>query len=203
MLDNILLKQTKPILSHLASIAIKIGISANTASIIGFIFGIISACLVGFGYFFLALIFFIINRIFDGLDGAIARKQHPTYRGAFLDIVFDFIIYSSIPFAFAIYNKDYSFVACFLIFSFIGTGTSFLTYGIIHAQIQKQNKETNAEKSFYYLGGLIEGSETLFFIILILLFPSFFTHIGVLFGCLCWFTTISRIRAGWRDFSLK
>ena len=93
MLDNILLNQTKPVLSQLASIAIKIGISANTASIIGFIFGITSACLVGFGYFFLALIFFILNRMFDGLDGAIARTQHPTYRGAFLDIVFDFIIY--------------------------------------------------------------------------------------------------------------
>ena len=203
MLDNILLKQTKPILSKLASIAIKVGVSANTASIIGFIFGITSACLVGFGYFFLALISFIINRIFDGLDGTIARKQHPTYRGAFLDIVFDFIIYSSIPFAFAIYNKEYSFVACFLIFSFIGTGTSFLTYGIIHAQIQKKNEETDAEKSFFYLGGLIEGSETLFFIIFILLFPSLFTHIGILFGCLCWITTIFRIRAGWRDFSLK
>ena len=203
MLDNILLKQTKPALSKLATIAIKIGISANSASIIGFIFGIIAACLVGFGYFHLALIFFILNRIFDGLDGAIARKQHPTYRGAFLDIVFDFIIYSSIPFAFAIYNNDYSFVACFLIFSFIGTGTSFLTYGIIYSQIHKKNKEIIAEKSFFYLGGLIEGSETLFFIILILLFPSLFINIGILFGCLCWFTTISRIRAGWRDFSLK
>ena len=56
MLDNILLKQTKPALSKLATIAIKIGISANSASIIGFIFGIIAACLVGFGYFLLALL---------------------------------------------------------------------------------------------------------------------------------------------------
>ena len=203
MLDKTLLTHAKPILSKLANIACKVGVSANSASIIGFIFGIIAACLVGFGYFFLALICFMFNRIFDGLDGAIARKQHPTHRGAFVDIVFDFIIYSSIPFAFAVYNEEYSFVACFLIFSFIGTGTSFLAYAIIHGQIPKKNKNQNGEKGFYYLGGLIEGSETVFFIVLILLFPSLFSPIGILFGCLCWLTTIFRICIGWRDFSLK
>ncbi len=203
MLDKTLLTYTKPVLSKLAKLALNAGISANSASIIGFIFGIVAAWLVCFGYFLLALICFMLNRIFDGLDGAIARKLRPTHRGAFVDIVFDFIIYSSIPFAFAVYKEEYSFVACFLIFSFVGTGTSFLAYAIIHGQIQNKNKYQNCEKGFYYLDGLIEGSETIFFIILILLFPSLFTYIGILFGSLCWFTTIFRIRAGWRDFSLK
>ena len=95
MLDKKLQTLTQPVLSSLASIAIKAGISADVASIIGFVFGLIAACLIGFGYFSLALVFFIINRIMDGLDGAIARADKPTYRGGFLDIVFDFIIYSA------------------------------------------------------------------------------------------------------------
>ncbi len=125
MLDKKLQPLTQPVLSSLASIAIKAGISADVASIIGFFFGLIAACLIGFGYFSLALVFFIINRIMDGLDGAIARAEKPTYRGGFLDIVFDFIIYSAIPFAFAVYDRGNSFAACFVIFSFVGTGTSF------------------------------------------------------------------------------
>ncbi len=203
MLDKKLHPLTKPLLSYFASIAIKAGISADLASIIGFVFGVIAACMIGFGFFFIALVFFIINRCFDGLDGAIARAGEPTCRGGFLDIVFDFIIYSSIPFAFSIHDIGNSFAACFLIFSFVGTGTSFLAYGIMHAQLSQKNKDLLNQKSFYYLGGIIEGSETIIFIFIILSFPSLFSILAVLFGCLCWISTIFRIRSGWRDFSLK
>ena len=203
MLDKKLQPLTQPVLSYFASIAIKLGISADAASIIGFVFGIIASCLIGFGYFFIALVFFIINRCFDGLDGAIARADKPTLRGGFLDIVLDFIIYSSIPFAFAIYDIGNSFAACFLIFSFVGTGTSFLAYGIMHAQLTQKKKDLLNQKSFFYLGGFIEGSETIIFIIIILSFPSLFFFFALVFGCLCWISTIFRIHAGWRDFSLK
>ncbi len=203
MLDKKLQPLTQPVLSSFASIAIKAGISADVASIIGFFFGLIAACLIGFGYFSLALVFFIINRIMDGLDGAIARADKPTYRGGFLDIVFDFIIYSAIPFAFAVYDRGNSFAACFVIFSFVGTGTSFLAYGIMHAQLSEKKKGLFTQKSFYYLGGFIEGTETLIFIIIILCFPSLFSIVALSFGCLCWISTIFRIHAGWRDFSLK
>ena len=190
-------------LSPLAVIAAKSGISADAASLVGFIIGILSAFLVALGNFYLALIFFIINRVIDGLDGAIARESTPSYRGGFLDIVFDFIIYSSIPFAFAVYDGSNSLVACFLIFSFVGTGTSFLAYGIMQAQLPQKNKHPLHYKSFYYLGGLIEGSETIIFFTIVLLFPSLFLTIALVFGCLCWVSTIFRIHAGWRDFSLK
>ena len=72
MLDKKLQPLTQPVLSSFASIAVKLGISADLASIIGFVLGIIAACAIGSGYFFTALVFFIINRCVDGLDGAIA-----------------------------------------------------------------------------------------------------------------------------------
>ena len=203
MFDKTLSPFAKPLLSKMAIYLVKIGVSADAVSILGFITGIVAAFLVGYGHFLLALLFFSLNRILDGLDGAIARVKIPTHRGAFLDIVFDFIIYSSIPFAFAVFNDKNSFVACFIIFSFVGTGSSFLAYGILQEKVSKINKKPTGEKSFYYLSGLIEGSETIFFIVLILLFPSLFFSIGIFFGCLCWCTTIFRIYSGWRDFSLK
>lgn len=203
MFDKKLQPLTNSALSRLAAIAVKNGVSADLVSVIGFFIGILSALLVALGYFYLALIFFIINRILDGLDGAIARTKTPSYRGGFIDIVFDFIIYSSVPFAFAVYDESNALAACFLIFSFIGTGTSFLAYGIIQAQLPEKNKGPLNQKSFFYLDGLIEGGETIIFVSIIMLFPSLFSTISFVFGCLCWISTIFRIYVGWRDFSFK
>ena len=49
-----------------------------------------------------ALLLFILNRLFDGLDGAVARATRRTDRGGFLDIVFDFAVYGAVPLAFAL-----------------------------------------------------------------------------------------------------
>jgi hypothetical protein len=73
----------------------------------------------------------------------------------------------------------------------------------MHAQLSENKKDLLNQKSFYYLGGLIEGGETIIFITIILCFPSLFSIVALSFGCLCWISTIFRIHAGWRDFSLK
>ena len=41
-----------------------------------------------------ALLFFLLNRFFDGVDGALARLQEPSDLGGFYDIISDFIIYN-------------------------------------------------------------------------------------------------------------
>ncbi len=46
---------------------------------------------------------------------------------------------------------------------------------------------------FYYSSGLIEGSETIAFYIMICIFPEYFSIIGVIFGFLCWITVLGRI----------
>ena len=72
MFDKTLSPVARPLLSKMAIYAVKIGISADAVSILGFITGILAAFLVGYGHFLLALLFFSLNRILDGLDGAIA-----------------------------------------------------------------------------------------------------------------------------------
>ncbi|HIA67209.1 TPA: CDP-alcohol phosphatidyltransferase family protein [Candidatus Poribacteria bacterium] len=48
--------------------------------------------------YLVALIFWILNWFFDGLDGAIARAhQRQTDLGGYLDTLSDFIIYAAIP----------------------------------------------------------------------------------------------------------
>ena len=75
-------------------------------------------------------------------------------------------------FAIANFEKNGSTVI-FLLFSFVGTGTSFLAF----AAVEKKNnilKYGRGKKEFYYLSGLIEGSETIAFYIMIVFFQKIF-----------------------------
>ena len=76
--------------------------------------------------FFYAFIFLILNRVCDGLDGALARLIGETDIGAFYDIVLDFLFYSLFPLSFIILDLDNVYSICFLLFSFVATQTSFL-----------------------------------------------------------------------------
>jgi len=52
---------------------------------------------------------------------------------------------------------------------------------------------TSQPKSFYFLGGLTEGTETILFIAAICLMPGFFNLFGVIFGLMCCLTIYTRI----------
>ena len=168
------------------------GISANLVTVVGFAFGAGAAVAVAFGAGMVALILFAANRLCDGLDGAVARAQEPTDLGGFLDITLDFVIYSGLVFAFAVANSANATAVAFLIFSFVGTGTSFLAFAII-AQKRGISTEIRGKKSFFYLGGLTEGLETIIFLCTVITIPSLFAPLAWVFGALCWITTATRI----------
>ncbi|MEF1219738.1 CDP-alcohol phosphatidyltransferase family protein, partial [Photobacterium damselae] len=172
--------------------------SANQVTITGFIIGLFTLPALAFQRYDLALIFIVINRLLDGLDGAIARRQGITDCGGFLDITLDFIFYSLVPFGFVLADPNNNAIAgAFLIYSFIGTGSSFLAFAIMAG---KRNIESPVykQKSLYYIGGLTEGTETIACFILFCLFPSYFSIIAWIFGALCWVTTATRIWAGYQ-----
>ena len=107
------------------------GISASVVTVVGFASGIVAGVAVMMGLMLAAFMLILLNRLCDGLDGAIARATAPTDFGGFLDIVFDFIFYAMIPFGFALYDPANALAACFLIFSFFGTAVSFLAFAFV------------------------------------------------------------------------
>jgi phosphatidylglycerophosphate synthase len=196
MLDQWSLKLIKPPLQQLAKSAIEKKITANQISWAGFAIGIAAIPMLAFEHYGIALLLITLNRIADGLDGAIARLTHPTEQGAYLDIVLDFIFYSGIIFGFALANPDQNaLAAAALIFSFIGTGSSFLAFAIL-AERLKLHSMTYPNKGFYYLNGLTEGTETILFFVLMCLLPAYFPAIAWLFFVLCMITTITRVTGG-------
>ena len=83
-----------------------------------------------------------------------------------------------------------------LLFAFIGTGSSFLAFAALAAKHNIDNPGY-AHKSFYYIGGLTEGTETIVLFVLCCLFPAHFTLLAWVFGALCWLTTTTRIWSGY------
>src|SRR5215471_695858 len=80
------------------------GIHADVVSVLGLAFGIAAALAIALGQFWIGLTLFLLNRLADALDGAVARATTRTDRGGFLDIAFDFVVYGVIPLAFAIHD---------------------------------------------------------------------------------------------------
>lgn len=146
---------------------------------------------VALGAEFAGLLLLGANRLCDGVDGPLARLTRPTDRGAYLDIVLDFLFYAGFVFACAVARPEHALAAAFLIFSFIGTGTTFLAHAIMSAKRGWPVEEE--KKGFAYLGGLTEGTETIAVFAAMLIFPGAFPALAWIFGSLCWFTTATRV----------
>ncbi|MDE1265196.1 CDP-alcohol phosphatidyltransferase family protein [Vibrio aestuarianus] len=196
MLDRLSIKVIRAPLTLGARLLNKCGITANQTTVFGFIVGCFALPALVTEQYLWALLFIVLNRICDGLDGALARMQGITDSGGFLDISLDFLFYSLIPFGFVLANPEQNAVAgAFLIFSFIGTGSSFLAFAVMAGKRGIENP-VYKHKSLYYMSGLTEGTETIACFIAFCLLPNHFAMIAYLFGAACWFTTFTRIYSG-------
>ncbi|CAH8209841.1 CDP-alcohol phosphatidyltransferase family protein [Vibrio aestuarianus] len=196
MLDRLSIKVIRAPLTLGARLLNKCGITANQTTVFGFIVGCFALPALVTEQYLWALLFIVLNRICDGLDGALARIQGITDSGGFLDISLDFLFYSLIPFGFVLANPEQNAVAgAFLIFSFIGTGSSFLAFAVMAGKRGIENP-VYKHKSLYYMSGLTEGTETIACFIAFCLLPSHFSMLAYLFGAACWFTTATRIYSG-------
>ncbi|MBY6196497.1 CDP-alcohol phosphatidyltransferase family protein [Vibrio hangzhouensis] len=198
MLDSLSIKIIRRPLSMGANLLDRAGITANQTTLFGFGIGCLAFPALALEQYWLALMLILINRICDGLDGALARIQGITDAGGFLDISLDFLFYSLIPFGFVVANPEQNAVAgAFLIFSFIGTGTSFLAFAVMAGKRGIENP-VYKHKSLYYMSGLTEGTETIGCFMLLCLMPAHFATIAIVFGIACWFTTLTRIYSGFQ-----
>ncbi len=201
MLDRYLLETQNALLRPVALKLNSRGVAADALTLIGFLFGFGSAVFIAIGFTGTALIPIVFNRLFDGLDGAVARLAGPTDRGAFLDIVLDFAFYAMVPLAFAVANPTQNaMAACLLLASFMGTASSFLAFAVIAAK-RGATSTSFPQKGIYYLGGLTEGTETIVAFTAMCLWPDRFPIIATAFSALALLTTLMRWLWGWRVFS--
>jgi phosphatidylglycerophosphate synthase len=198
MLDRFIAPLIKPAIDKMAKTLHSAGVNADQVTVFAFVLGIAAALFIAARRYELGLALILLSRLCDGLDGAVARQTAPTDRGGFLDITLDFLFYASIPLGFAWAAPVTNGVAAAtLLASFIGTGCSFLAFAVMAAKKGMQATDY-PNKSFYFIGGLTEASETLIAFCAMCLWPRYFPIIALVFAGLCCMTMVSRIWFGWR-----
>jgi phosphatidylglycerophosphate synthase len=190
-----------PAIQRLARLLVRAGLSANQMTLTGFGIGLAAAALVGSGHYLAGAGAILLSRLCDGLDGAMARESRPTDVGGFLDIALDFIFYAAIPLGFAVADPSRNaLAAATLLAAFVGTMASFLAFAVLAAKRQLDSL-AYPDKSFYFLGGLTEATETLACFMAMCLWPQHFALLAYGFAILCLVTTVTRIWWGWRTFA--
>jgi phosphatidylglycerophosphate synthase len=201
MLDRTTTALIRPGLDALARGLVRAGVGADALTFTGLAIGWLAALAIAMQSPFIGAALILASRLCDGLDGAVARATTPTDRGGFLDIALDFLFYPAIPLAFAFANPPRNaLAAAVLLAAFVGTGTSFLAFAVIAAKRGLVNA-AYPNKSFYFLGGLTEATETLAFFIAMCLWPAHFAPLAFTFAAMCAVTTLTRLHWGWHVFA--
>lgn len=198
MLDSHLIPLIRRPLTLMAEPLCRAGVSANQISLTGFAIGMLALPLLAFGLHSYALVAILLNRLLDGLDGAVARQTQITDCGGFLDITLDFIFYAAVVLGFALSAPANALPAATLLFAFMGTGSSFLAFAIMAGK-RGLESPVYRHKSLYYLGGLTEGSETIALFVLMCLWPAAFGWLAYGFALLCLVTTLTRLWSGYHS----
>lgn len=200
MLDRAATAFLRPGVNAIARVLHRAGMGANTVTLLAFGLGICAAVCIAFQAYVAGAALILLSRLCDALDGALARLTQATDAGGFLDITLDFVFYASIPLGFAVAEPQANALpAAALLAAFMGTGSSFLAFAALAA---KRGMQSTAypDKSFYFLGGLTEATETLAVFIAMCLWPPYFAELAYGFAALCAVTTATRIVWGWKAF---
>jgi phosphatidylglycerophosphate synthase len=201
MVDRFLLPWLAAPHRWLARAFLRAKLSANFVTLLGALIGLCALPLLAMQCYFWALALILVNRFLDGVDGTMARtgSAGPTDRGAFLDIVCDFLFYAAVPLGFALASPAANALpAAVLLASFIGTASTFLAFAAVSGK-RGAVSLVYPNKGIYYLGGLTEGTETIVLFCAMCVWPQHFAMLAYGFALACGITTVTRLYYGARS----
>ena len=183
-------------------------ISANSLTVIGLVFGLLSALFIFLsGIIDLVLECIIISTILmslsffiDILDGAVARMEEPTTFGGILDIFCDRAV--EIFILLAIVSTDpiqLMWPGLFSLSAIILCITIFLIVG----GVVKEENLKKQQKIIYYSHGIMERTETFIFLIVITIFFPWRVILLWFFAILIFITAFQRLRHAYIMFYSK
>ena len=193
MLDRYVRPLIDPPLNRLGRMIATAGISADFLTLLGLVMGLAAALAIALGHPVTGLALILVSRVLDGLDGAVARATRSSDLGGYLDIVADFAFYALVPLAFVVADPAANGLAgAALLAAFYLNGTAFLAHAIL-AEKHRLTTSMNGQKSWYHVGGLLEGTETILFFVLLCLLPKAFVPLASGFALLCLASTAGRV----------
>ncbi|WP_133130763.1 CDP-alcohol phosphatidyltransferase family protein [Legionella yabuuchiae] len=166
---------------------LKSKISPNAVTVLSGLFGILVLPALWFNHSYLAVSLLLLSGYCDTLDGTLARfSQKTTAWGSVLDIMMDRMVEFVVVFALWSVAPDARGFWCIVMLgSMLLCITSFLVVGIF--------SENHSEKGFYYSPGIMERAEAFIFFMVMMLWPSAFTILALLFSLLVLMTAGIRL----------
>lgn len=162
-------------------------VTPNQITIISCLTGLSILPALVFHQTWLAIVLLLLSGYLDTLDGTVARLQGSTTSfGTVLDILSDRIVEATIIIGlFLVAPEQRGLLTLCMLTSVLLCVSSFLVVGIF-----TPNEST---KSFYYSPGIMERAEAFIFFGLMILFPSQFTLLAIVFSELVLLTACIRV----------
>lgn len=202
MFDALLRPLIDPPLNAAGRALARSGIGANAVTLAGLVPALGAGLAIAHQHYLLALALIALNRLLDGLDGAVARAKGISDLGGYLDTLADFAFYIAVPLGFGFAAAANTAPAMVLIASFTLTGVSFLAFAAIAAKRGEQTTD-HGTKSFFYSTGIAEGAETIAVFVAMCLWPAQFPTIAYAYAALCLLTVVQRSLMARRAFGTR
>ncbi|MDR2922085.1 MAG: CDP-alcohol phosphatidyltransferase family protein [Treponema sp.] len=200
MLDTHARKYVQPLLDRIAGLLIRMGISANAATITAFAAGVLSAGALCLRWLWPAVALLWLSGLLDAVDGTIARKTNTSSPlGTLLDIVFDRIVEILQLLALIYIAPELALCVAVVLSCIIVSMTIFLTVGAASAN----KRENDVKKTFYYQAGLAERSEGFIMITLAVLLEKYRAIVLLAFAAMILFTAFQRFMEAVRLFGSR
>lgn len=206
MLDSFVRRRLDAPLARAAARLDRPWITPDRLTVVGLVLGLASAVLAAQQWWAWALVTWLASRVMDGLDGPLARRRagstgSTSAAGGFLDITADFVVYGATVVGVALgVTDDPAELATWLPFlavllAYYVNGTAFLAFSSI---AERTGHRIDDGRSFSFLGGLAEGTETIAVHSLWLLLPGHAPVIAAVWAVVVGVSAAQRMIAGYR-----
>jgi phosphatidylglycerophosphate synthase len=198
MIDNTLRASKAVVLIPVASRLA--GVHPTKITLLAFAMGLLTVASIVLNQYHLTWLFWLLNRVLDGLDGEVARRfGKQSDFGGYIDILCDMAIYALIPLALVFANPSTLAWLCvaFLLATFYVNAASWM---FLSAVLEKRSSQ-KSRTSIAMPTGIIEGTETIIFYFAFLLFPSALVGLSIAMSVLVIATVAQRIIWAWHTIS--
>lgn len=170
--------------------------SPDWITVIAFVFGMAAAYEASQRSMPAALVLWLLNRFFDGLDGTAARVHGlQSDFGGYLDILLDFAVYAAVPIGLAVAYplRDVAIAALVLMGSYFVNAASWM---YLAAVLEKRAAGAHARGELTTVTmqpAIIAGTETVIFFTLFLLFPGVLSTLFAIMAALVGVGVVQRL----------
>ena len=173
------------------------GVSPNHVTIATFLVALAAAGLVAAGRDRAGLAVWLISRLGDGIDGALAREtRRSTPYGGYLDITLDMAGYAAMVLGFAVLHPDLGVAWSAVLGGYVLVITTTLALSDAAGVLGRHVSGT--DRTFQFTPGITEAGETNAMYVLWVLFPGHLDWLVPLWVAALVATAVQRTHLAWR-----